>query len=119
MGRNVTLVYPLPEAGRDVAPYVARSRLYGATSDAPFSVSYAFFRERTAAVVEQLDMLGENPALLRVRPAELFCNGPVSGRCILERDGLPLFADDNHVNKHGATLVARQIVAAMKARGWL
>ncbi len=119
MGRNVTLVYPLPEAGRDVAPYIARNRLYGAPGDAPFSVSYAFFKERTSAVDEQLDLLADNPALLRVRPSELFCNGPVPGRCVLELGGQPLFVDDNHLNKHGATLVSRQIVAAMKARGWL
>ncbi len=119
MGRNVTLVYPLPEAGRDVAAHLARGRLYGDSADAPLSVSYEFFRERTAAVDAQLDLLGESPALLRVRPSALFCNGLVAGRCVFERGGLPLFLDDNHLNKRGATLVSKEIVAAMKARGWL
>ncbi|WP_363347692.1 acyltransferase family protein [Methylocystis echinoides] len=119
MGRNVVLVYPLPEAGRDVAISFARNKLFGAAGEAPFSVSYAFFEERTHAFTEQLDLLGDNPSLLRVRPSELFCNSLVAGRCIFERGGLPLFIDDNHLNKHGATLVAKQIVAAMKQKGWL
>ena len=119
-GRRVVLVYSVPETGWNVPRRVIHNQfennMFGPP---PLSVGYDVYLQRTRNVHAQLDLVGDHANLVRVKPAEIFCNNAISGRCVVERDGAPLYFDDNHLNKIGNALLAQEIVEAMKSRGWL
>ena len=52
-----------------------------------------------------LDALGDDPRIIRVRPADMTCGRPVSGRCALGEKGQPYYFDDDHPNRAGALLM--------------
>jgi len=55
-----------------------------------------------------------------VRPAELFCDSVLPGRCIAQLpDGRPLYFDDDHPNEIGARMIAEEVIQAMQSKGWL
>ncbi len=64
-------------------------------------------------------MLANHPNLIRIRPEEIFCDTYVPGRCTAQLRGDPLYADDDHLNSIGSTMLSKKIVEAMKAKGWL
>jgi peptidoglycan/LPS O-acetylase OafA/YrhL len=119
-GRRVVLVYSVPETGWNVPRRVIHNQvqrnIFGAP---PLSVSHDVYVQRTRNVHAQLDLIGDHPNLVRVKPEEIFCNRAISGRCVVENDGAPLYFDDNHLNRIGNSLLSQQIVAAMKSKGWL
>jgi hypothetical protein len=39
----------------------------------------------------------------------LFCNTLQEGRCLLQRNGEPLYIDDDHVSQLGARLIAAKL----------
>jgi peptidoglycan/LPS O-acetylase OafA/YrhL len=120
MGRNVVLVYPVPEIGWEVPQRLAQETVFQHHAERePISVNFEYFRRRSQNAVEQLDRLPEAPTLLRIRPEEVFCNTAVVGRCTAEMDARALYIDDNHLNSDGAAILARQIVEAMNRKGWL
>ncbi len=118
-GKRVALVYPAPEAGWDVPDRLARERLYGFEREGPVSTSQAVFEHRAAAAHAALDALPEDPDLIRIRPEALVCGRPLEGRCVLEREGTPLYFDSNHPRLAGAREIAGAIVQGMADRGWL
>jgi peptidoglycan/LPS O-acetylase OafA/YrhL len=118
-GHRVVLLYPIPEVGWNVPHRLARERLLGVARETPLSTSVSAYRARTANATAQLDRLREHPNLIRVRPADIFCDTDLPGRCVAERDGAPLYFDDDHLNSIGADLIAARIIAAMQARAWL
>jgi hypothetical protein len=119
-GRRVVLVYSVPETGWNVPRRVIHNQvennIFGAP---PLSISHDVYVQRTRNVHAQLDRIDDHPNLVRVKPEEIFCNRAISGRCVVERDGAPLYFDDNHLNRIGNVLIAEKIVAAMKGKGWL
>ena len=112
-GFKVVLVYPIPEAGWNVPEELARRR---ETSDGPvtLSTSLAAYEARQAPVLAAFDAI-ESPGLFRVRPADILCGNAVPGRCINNRGDQPLYFDDNHLNVHGASLLAPAILRAIGA----
>ncbi len=117
--RRVVLVYPVPEVGWNVPAHLASELQYGIDRPEPLSTSLEVFRRRAGTALDQLDRIGERPGLIRIRPDTLFCNNELPGRCIAERDGQPLYVDDDHVSSIGAEWLADRIVAGMKAAGGL
>ncbi|MEM7122532.1 MAG: acyltransferase family protein [Pseudomonadota bacterium] len=118
-GHRVVLVYPVPEVGWSVPIHLAREIQFGIEREGPLSTSHDVFRERTAQSYQQLDLLGENANLIRVKPETAFCDTYVAGRCVAQLDGDPLYFDGHHVNTKGATMIADQIIDAMTQKGWL
>ena len=109
-GKRVVLVYPVPEMGWHVPHYLFKSVLR--QNESPdISISLARYRERSDAVRQAFDDLGEHPGLARVRPAQLLCDSD-KGRCSARRqDGRLLYLDDDHVNNLGAELLVGEIMA--------
>ncbi|MEP7244404.1 MAG: acyltransferase family protein [Gammaproteobacteria bacterium] len=119
-GKHVVLVYPIPEVGWDVPQEVMRRGWLGEGPRGPITTSYEVFKARNANAYAQLDLLGDSSNLVRVKPADLWCNSTVPGRCIAELDGQPLYWDDDHPNYSvGSKILAAQIVAALKEKGWI
>ena len=115
-GRRVVLVHSLPVHGWDVPSRVATLHLRHGEGRRPLSVPRALFEERARPAERALASVPDAPGLLRVRPADVFCR---NGACVAEGGGLPFYSDDDHLNPHGARLLADRIVEAMDARGWL
>jgi len=119
-GKRVVLVYPVPEVGWDVPRQIVQRARFTIGRREPITTSYDVFKKRNGPTYTELDLLGESPKLLRVYPADLFCNSQVPDRCVAELDGRPLYFDDDHLNYSvGAKMLAAQIVGAMKNRGWI
>jgi hypothetical protein len=114
-GKTVILVYPVPEIGWNVPEYLARALWFGRDLPRPLSVSYSHFQRRNAAVHAAFDAVGDHPNLLRIRPANIFCNGPLEGRCVAELDGAPIYSDHNHLQTNGAVLVVEEIFRTIDA----
>ncbi|MFY0992454.1 acyltransferase family protein [Halomonas sp. C05BenzN] len=117
-GKKVVLVYPVPEMGWDVPKYIAKSKLYETPIERPVSTSQEIFLQRVGTSYEFLDSLGENKALVRVKPESLFCNTHLEARCVAELDGELLYYDDSHLSSLGSKLLVRNILTRMQARGW-
>ncbi len=119
-GKQVVLVYPIPEAGWNVPDFFTKIYLhnYEPLKSSIVSTSYDVFQSRTKNAYTQLDKLPVHPNLLKIYPERVFCNSTVSGRCILEDNKKPLYYDDDHLNYLGGELVSRQIINGMKAKGW-
>lgn len=107
-GKYVILVYPVPEAGWHVPNMMLK---HGADDFAPdfASTDSQRFVARAGGVMTVLDNIGEHPRLHRVRPHEWLCDRDVEGRCITQRDGKPLYKDDDHLSLEGSLEVAQRI----------
>jgi len=120
-GKQVVLVYPIPEAGWNVPDLFTKIYLhdYEPLKNSIVSTSFDVFQSRTKKAYTQLDMLPAHPNLLRIYPEHVFCNSTVKGRCILEINKKPLYYDDDHLNYLGGELVSREIIKGMKSKNWL
>ncbi|MEQ6916868.1 acyltransferase family protein [Halomonas aquatica] len=117
---RIVIVYPVPEVGWDVPAYLARKTLLEGESSALLSTSHQVYLDRSANARDYLDAIPDNENLLRVRPAELYCDNFIPDRCIAQLpDGRPLYFDDDHPNEIGARMIAKEILRSMLAEGWL
>jgi len=107
-GKHVLLVYPVPEAGWNVPNLMLKhgsdhfASEYGSTD-------YGVFLERAGAAMAALDGAGNHPRLHRIRPHQWLCDQDVVGRCITQRQGRPLYKDDDHLSLEGSREVAQRI----------
>jgi len=86
-GKQVVLVYPVPEAGWNVPDRLAKLYLRnGVIRPGDASTAYAAFVARTARTRAVLDSIGEHPALLRIYPEKFLCNAQLPGRCMPAQD---------------------------------
>jgi peptidoglycan/LPS O-acetylase OafA/YrhL len=118
-GKRVVLVYPEPEAAWDVPRYMAQREMFGLASTEPLSTGYKSYLQLNGFTIAELDRIPDSPGLLRIRPTDIFCNVDMPGRCSVERDGMPLYHDNNHFSHLGARLLAAHIAEKMEAKGWL
>ena len=108
-GKNVVLVYPIPETGYDVPSTLARLAQHG-ENPANFTTPAISYFERQRFVLDMLDGLGQRPGLRRVFPEEVLCN---SARCLTNLDSKPLYFDSHHLSIPGAELLVPQLRAAL------
>ncbi|MFZ1337648.1 MAG: acyltransferase family protein [Paracoccaceae bacterium] len=119
-GKRVVLVYAVPEIGWNVPGYLAKEIQHGIVRTTPLSVSYAGFLARNAEATAALDAIPDGPDLIRIRPADLWCDTVLPGRCVAQGADLrPLYFDGDHVSRIGADAVTAEILHEMEARGWL
>jgi hypothetical protein len=119
-GKNVTVVYSVPDIGWTMLERWLFERFEHETHPSePLSISYGIFKKRALAAETQLDSLHDSRNLLRIRPEALFCNTFVADRCLAEVGNKPLYFDDNHLNSIGGEMLSKAIVDAMIQRGWL
>ncbi|MEE4216609.1 MAG: acyltransferase family protein [Xanthomonadales bacterium] len=117
MGKRVILVYPVPEAGWSVPNYLVRYLMNTPGQELPpgaGSTSYAVFKERNRRSYAALDRAGQHPGLYRVYPEKVLCDRDVKDRCIVQKDGNALYADDNHLSSAGARRVVDEIVELLE-----
>jgi|GEM_PF-4653800 len=64
--------------------------------------------------IKVLDGIANHPNIIRISPEALFCNTIVEGRCIVDIDRHPLYADDDHLNNFGAKFVIDEVAKALE-----
>lgn len=112
-GKAVALVYSVPEPGWNVPGYLVHEYLLGGDPEMP-SIDEERWRERASPADAMLDRIGEGEGIIRIRPAEMICEGHPQGRCRLGRGIEPYYFDDDHPNRTGAELM---IDGAMRRQG--
>ena len=79
------------------------------------TVSAPRYLERNKLIIEWFDaMQAEN--LLKVPVFGLFCTAGPSGRCDVQRDGVPLYNDDDHLSYEGSKRVVSAILEGLLPR---
>ena len=99
MGRKVIIIVPVPEVGYDVpsANYIAlRTRRDTNNIIAPTLDEYLTRSQRTRDV---LNNLKQNQGVQLIEPWNMLCNEYI---CKVSIDGIPLYADDDHLSVFGA-----------------
>ena len=120
IGHHVVLVYPVPEVGWNVPMHLARiTPITGSSGiSKPLSTSHEVYLDRSASAY--LDAIPDSDNLLRIRPAELFCDTEIPDRCMAQLpDSRPFYFDNNHPNELGARMIAEEIIRVMRAKGWI
>ncbi len=111
-GRNVVLVYPIPEAGWNVPELLAKSAMTGRT-DLELSTSFERYLQRNRAVIAAFDGIS-HPNLFRVKPADFLCDTFAEERCINSVNADRVFYfDDDHLSDAGAALVVPALLEAV------
>ncbi|WP_082529999.1 acyltransferase family protein [Rhizobium sp. Root1203] len=111
-GKKVVLIYQIPEAGWDVPAYLTKEMQFGIERHIELSTASDVNKVRNAGSDAMLDDVGLHPNLLRIKPAELFCDTLQQGRCLLQKDGRALYIDDDHLSQLGASIIADRLFGA-------
>jgi len=109
-GKNVVIVYPIPEAGWDVPTYMAKKSWFQGEKDVTVSTSREVYSKRTEQTKQLLDSITRGSILRRVYPGELLCEDAYKGRCVAVLEEKPLYSDDDHLSRFGAEKIAELIV---------
>lgn len=99
LGKTVIVIDSIPEIGFDVPQGLARHRFLGIGLKAPPDLAAYTRRTDLPRALMTEAMIGRPARLEKV--ADLFC----PDRCAIERDGRPLYRDDDHLSVWGATLL--------------
>ena len=103
-GKDVVIVGPVPEVGRDVPTVLAKALLgVGAAGAADVAPSLAAFEARQAFVLPTLAALAADSGARLVWPHETLCR---AGICAVEKLGRPLYSDDDHLAASAAVELA-------------
>ena len=102
-GKQVVLVYPVPEPGWDVPRYMVRADMLGIELGEGFSVSHARFKARNRTAYQILDSVADHQDLIRLYPEKQMCDMELPERCVFaDADGQLLYFDDDHLSVRGA-----------------
>lgn len=107
-GKQIVIVYPIPETGYNIPTTLARIIAKGG-DPASFTRPVAYYDQRHRAVISVLDTLPYGGNLHRVQPRGLLCP---AGKCLVYADGMPLYYDDDHLSLEGARRLAPAIEQA-------
>ncbi len=105
LGKTVIVFSELPTSGEDVARCHLNSVLSGADKsrcDFPESV----YRSRSNGVLKMLEAVTAETNATVIDLAALMCT---NGTCSVEKHGVPMYRDENHLSKDGSAFVMREI----------
>jgi len=116
IGKEVILVYPVPEAGWNVPDYI--SKYYWRDPSSVFnlstaSTSHKVFLQRNKRAIDTLDKASISNSTIDIFPESIFCNNALSERCITQKDGVIYYRDNNHLSNSGAKLVLKKVIDAL------
>ncbi|MFT3718169.1 acyltransferase family protein [Pseudorhodoferax sp.] len=111
-GKRVYLVYPIPEAGWDVAVDGEKLALK-TNARVNLSTSEEQYQRRNRRAEKVLDELGEHPNLVRIRPESALCDTFFVDRCAAVVESQALYSDSNHLSNAGARLVLQRFPATL------
>jgi peptidoglycan/LPS O-acetylase OafA/YrhL len=98
--RPVYMVRPIPEMPRDVPRTMGRAALFGRHERV--SISLDEYHQRHRLVWEAQDAARAECGVHILDPLPYLCS---DGRCWGDKDGMPIYFDDDHLNERGAALL--------------
>ena len=109
--RKIYVVLPVPEQGWDVPKYLGRIAMRGDPQiDVPAS-PLSVYRSRHTDLMQAFNRLADDPSIVFVDPAAVFCNVTNRSGCVASISGEPLYYDDNHLTNQGAAMLLREILS--------
>lgn len=114
-GKQVFLIYPVPEVGYDVPSRRARLKFLE-NSDDIVTTRYDLYQSRHADLFRIFDYLGEHKNLVRIKPNEMLCDRFIKGQCVTEIAGKILYYNDDHLSNAGSQMLADEIVKYLRER---
>jgi peptidoglycan/LPS O-acetylase OafA/YrhL len=105
--RPTFLLRPIPELGSDVPRTMGRAVLVG--QQRRVSISLQEYHARHRVVWEAQDAARAQCGVQILDPLPFLCSG---GRCWGDKDGVPIYYDDDHLSERGAALL-RPLFATM------
>ncbi|MBD1141539.1 acyltransferase [Pelagibacterales bacterium SAG-MED32] len=118
LGKNVILVYPIPEVGIDVQNFITREKHLNNKDIINYSTNFDAHKKYRDNTHKEFNLLEKNESLLNIYPEDIFCNTYIPNRCAAQLDTLPIYFDENHLNKIGGFILAENIYKNMKLRNW-
>ena len=107
-GKNVFLIYPIPEVGWNVPLQHFKYKLHHVNDR--ITTDAAKYYERSSAVIKTFNEIEDAPNFHRIFPDEIFCNSEIIDRCITDFQGNLLYFDDDHLTTFGTQLVSNRIL---------
>jgi hypothetical protein len=98
--RNVYMVKPIPELKKNVPKYMGRSLMLG--SPQRVSVSLEEYQERNYYALLALERASKKCGVVLLDPVPYLCNAT---HCYGDKNGHPIYIDDNHLSERGAELL--------------
>lgn len=98
--RQVYMMRPLPEMKLNVPATMARSAMFGL--EKPVFISMAEYSERQRLTIQAQDEAARVCGVRILDPVHYFCR---QGVCRGDKDGLPLYYDDDHLSENGGHLL--------------
>ncbi|MEY4568913.1 MAG: hypothetical protein RLZZ398_352 [Verrucomicrobiota bacterium] len=110
-GREIALVYPIPETGIHVPYLMARAIRSGqSVNDLTLRKPAETYASRHDLTLPVFDSLCAKYNLLPVRPDKLMIR---NGKLQISRGNLALYVDDDHLSRLGSEPVVREILARL------
>ena len=110
LGVPVVVQYPVPEVGWNVPDLNFKHLLAEGEFPQSITTDHERYKRRHAFITAVLDGLADDHFIAAVRPDTLLCGQDAGGRCLAQRDGVPLYFDDDHLSREGSLGVADEIV---------
>ena len=107
-GKNVFLIYPIPEVGWDVPRYIFKRKIRN--KDGRVSTDASKYYERSSEVISMFDDIPEAENFYRIYPSNIFCDAELENRCLTDIGGRLLYFDDDHLTTFGAKIVTQKIL---------
>ena len=107
-GKNVFLIYPIPEVGWDVPRYIFKRKIRN--KDGRVSTDAFKYYERSSEVISMFDDIPDAENFYRIYPSNIFCDTELENRCLTDVGGRPLYFDDDHLTTFGAKMVTQKIL---------
>lgn len=98
--RSVYMMRPIPELRRDVPRTMGRAALWGL--DGRVSISLEEYHDRNRLAWEAQDAASAQCGVKILDPLPYLCS---DGRCWGDKDGMPIYSDDDHLSERGAALL--------------
>ncbi|MCG8490802.1 MAG: acyltransferase [Sneathiellales bacterium] len=113
MGKNVILIYPIPEAGWNVPDQLAKTYFQYSKVES-LTTPLKRYLERNGPIISVLDGI-EDPKIRRVRPRKIMCDSLVKDRCVNAMGTKVYYHDDDHLSLTGAALLVPNVMKAVKS----
>ncbi len=103
--KPVTLIYPIPELGWDIA----KVNFHARTMLDELSTSEKLYEERNKFVIDVFERF-ETKNIVKLQVTDLFCD---TSRCYGQRNKIPLYYDDDHLSADGARILVEKVMQAI------
>lgn len=101
-GRSVYVLRPIPEIGAEVPRTLARQMMIHGKAD-DISIPLADYQVRHQDVQAALNTAAQTCGIILLDPVPYLCK---DGQCIGSENGVPLYADDDHLSDAGTAKLA-------------